>query len=239
MHQKVAEQYLSNLENTNGFPIEITITKRDNTKYVFTRSELNENHKSIIENMKRVYKARTKHQKVQLTLEDSDHFGRELYGELRKQCLCDIFNVFLQNCGMNGDSTFLDLGSGLGAPCLMARMATSNVYGIERNESFLHHSRTTAETLNCEVTFIKGDIAKEDNWPEMITHVYAFDFVYQENDKNDVLRILETKRVPYFATTIRYKDIPDTMNPYIKGVVQSFMMGSGQPIQFYVYHFRY
>ena len=115
------------------------------------------------------------------------YFG-PTYGELTICAMYKVIRTMINYCSLTRDSVFLDVGSGLGKPCLAACIiaGTKKCFGIEV-ESIRHalaiNNLMSALKSNPEVfdtkriILLEKDVTSVPTWTPC-THMYSFDAVF-------------------------------------------------------------
>lgn len=128
-----------------------------------------------------------------------------LDGSSNSATLSGLLSV-LNELNLSKDSVFLDLGSGLGIPCItVAALFGCKCYGIEYSEDLVIRSRIYAKDAEVDnlCTFITYDINNlNESWIDnlKVTHAYSFDKAIIPSTWNHMHDILEKSNVIYIVS---------------------------------------
>ncbi|CAK4693454.1 hypothetical protein LEN26_006474 [Aphanomyces euteiches] len=110
--------------------------------------------------------------------------GGAIYGEITKKSMGNIIDFMVENCELNENSVFLDIGSGLGKPNFHAAVTPGVAisYGVELEDqrwelSLYNLQSVLTSTIRSKVRpviFTQGDINNAQTL-DPFSHVYSFD----------------------------------------------------------------
>ena len=107
---------------------------------------------------------------------------QHMYAELTRASLVQVFEILKLKCDLDSNSVFADLGCGLGKVVFLASMCgVKQSIGVEVVPQHLENARNSMKKLKAEnIELIEGDIKDNLHKLDMVTHLYAFDFVFSD-----------------------------------------------------------
>jgi SAM-dependent methyltransferase len=125
-----------------------------------------------------------------------------MYAELTQASLIQLFQILKSDCDLNSDSVFVDLGCGLGKVVYLASQCrVLKSIGVEVVPQHLVNARTSMKKLKAEnVEFIEGDIKDNLHKLGMVTHLYAFDFLFSDETMSVIYAFARKQKGIYLAS---------------------------------------
>lgn len=166
--------------------------------------------------------------------------GGAIYGEITQKSFQRIVDYLKVHCEFTKDSTFIDIGAGLGKPNFHTAIdpGVAISYGIEletlRWQLSLHNlkavmvSDTQVHKQN-KVIFAPGDIVQCTSF-DPFTHVYSFDVGFPPDVMFHMANVFNTSAAQYVISFHKPKKMIETYNynVHLLGRVYTSMAGSSE-----------
>jgi len=185
--------------------------------------------------------------------ESMGHSDRDcVYGEVTKGAFQKIVDDMKAHAEFNASSRFIDVGSGLGKPCLHVAQdpGVSFSFGIELSEvrwglcinAFLKVLQLASKQVqNCRIShkcfFALGDVAQADTF-DPFTHVYMFNTGFNPREIYGIAdKFNRSSTARYLICYINYKDVREynfQVHPPIR-VIKTSMSGSNRHHSAFIY----
>jgi len=150
----------------------------------------------------------------------SPNFGQGIYGELTMFSMHKVIRVLMKNCSMTYTSIFLDIGSGLGKPCLNTSVVADvqMSFGVEVNPTRYYLSLNNLGAIldkdsnilvRNRILFLNDNACDFESF-EPCTHIYTFDCGIPPEDMVKLAKVFNnTSTAEYLVSYNNPNDISD------------------------------
>ena len=163
---------------------------------------------------------------------------QHMYAELTQASLLQLFQILKSDCDLNSKSVFVDLGCGLGKVVYLASQCrVLKSIGVEVVPQHLENARNSMKKLKAEnVEFIEGDIKDNLHKLGMVTHLYAFDFLFSDETMCVIYDFLRMHKGIYLVSFRKPKEMfNQSLNVKVIEIIKGKMTHVRESHNCYVY----